>query len=287
MKPCICCKQEGTYGVPRWGYATCRVCGLERNDPFPTIEEIVQHYEGRAEGGNYNIEAISVFDSFRKGVFRSGFERLQACVPGALKGQPVLDVGCFTGLSLEVIRDAGAVPFGIELQQDAAKIAEQKFPGRVFSCDICRELPFHERFAAVTLTDVLEHLHDPLLALLTLRESMVEGGHILFTTPNSASVVAKLMGKYWFSRCPIHHIYLFNPANVTKLLNRAGFEVVEIRPLTKRLSLEYVGWIIPKLSPSLGWVMKLVPKAIQKVVLPLRGGEMVIVAKRTDARPAL
>lgn len=276
---CPCCGSN-KFSAPRWGYAECEGCQLLRNDPFPTVEEIVEHYESRAVDSNYNVETIAAFDEFRRNSFRLGFDRLTALAPDALKGRRVLDVGCFTGLSLEVMAAHGSVPYGIELQEEAVKVANRKFPGRVFSCDICRDLPLPEKFAAITLTDVLEHLHDPFAALQSLHNALEPGGYILFTTPNAGSPIAKALGKHWPSRCPIHHIFLFNPGNAKKLLERAGFKVVESRPFTKRLSLEYVGWVLPKLSPTLGRLFRLVPKAFHKLVLPLRGGEMLIIAQK-------
>ena len=277
---CVCCERVGTFLPPRWGYAACSSCGVLRNDPFPSVDEIVQHYEQRSEGGNYDVGSISEFDGFRKSVFRDGLTRLLKHLPAGLAGKRVLDVGCFTGLSLEVIQENGGIPFGIELQSEAAQVAESKFPGRVYSCDICRRLPFDTKFTAVTLTDVLEHLHDPLAALQTLSAALEPGGHILFTTPNAASPLATVLGKHWPSRCPIHHIYLFNPTNVRRLLARAGFDMLQCTPLAKRYSLEYVGWVLPNLSPTLGKLFRLIPKAFHKLVLPMRGGEMLIVARK-------
>lgn len=49
---------------------------------------------------------------------------------------------------------------------------------------------------------------------------------------------------------------------------------------TIRFPLEYVRWVIPKLSPSLGKLCWLIPQPLNRLVLPLRGGEMLIVARK-------
>lgn len=223
---------------------------------------------------------METFDRFRKAVYRRAIEQLLKSCPAGLKNKNVLDVGCFTGLSLEVIQENGAIAYGIELQAEAARLAEAKSPGRVRSADICAPLPFPEKFAAVTMTDVVEHLRDPLAALESLGQSMENGGLLLVTTPNTGSVVAHVLGRYWPSRCPIHHLYLFNPSNLGLLLEQAGFEIVRSAPLWKTYSLEYVVWLLPSLSPALGRVARFIPKFMQKLVLPFNGGEMLIVARK-------
>lgn len=279
-RACPGCGAEQSFSEPNNGYARCGSCGVLQNQPFPTDDDIIAHYLQTSTSGNYAVKAISVFDSIRKNAYRNAIQKLQTTNGGTLRGKNVLDVGCFTGLSLEVLQEEHAVPFGIELQEEAAQIAAAKFPGRVQSCDICHKLPFRESFAAITLTDVIEHLSDPLAALQSLAGALDAGGHILFTTPDTGSLVARLLGPLWPSRCPVHHIYLFNRANIARLLDRADFEIVHCSPLWKRYSLDYVIWIMPNLSPALGKVVQLIPRWARKLVLPLNGGEMLVVARK-------
>lgn len=98
-------------------------------------------------------------------------------------------------------------------------------------------MPFGERFAALTMTDVLEHLHDPPAALRSLSAALADDGLLMLTTPNTDSPIAKLLGRHWPSYCAIHHIYLFNPKNASMLLERLGFTVLSVLPLAKRYPL--------------------------------------------------
>ena len=277
---CICCHAVASFGLPRHGYATCRSCGLKRNEPFPSLEEINRHYAERSSGGNYNLETMAAFDRFRKEVYRHAFERIVPYIPGGVRGRNILDVGCFSGLSLQVIQEHGATAFGVELQEDAARLASARSPGRVASCDICQALPFEEKFSAVTLTDVIEHLHDPLLALRSLAASMEPGGVMLLTTPNTHSLVARLLGSLWPSYCPIHHLYLFHPASIAALLKPAGVELISCRSLWKTYCLGYVVWLMPTLSPTLGRILRFVPGFLRGIILPFNGGEMIVLARR-------
>jgi 2-polyprenyl-3-methyl-5-hydroxy-6-metoxy-1,4-benzoquinol methylase len=272
-----------SFGRPRWGYSRCHACGLLANNPFPSIEEIVRHYEERSANGNYDVDILTGFDRDRSQVYRDAFTILARHRPGRFRGEKVLDIGCCTGTSLEVIHENGGIPFGVELQEEAARVAADRFPGRVYAADICQTLPFGDRFAALTMTDVLEHLHDPPAALRSLSGALEDDGLLLLTTPNTDSPVATLLRRHWPSFCPIHHIYLFNPKNAAMLLERLGFIVLDTQPLAKRYPVEYLRWVIPKLSPTLGKLFQLIPKLLDQLVRPMRGGEMLIIARKNRA----
>jgi cyclopropane fatty-acyl-phospholipid synthase-like methyltransferase len=51
-------------------------------------------------------------------------------------GERVLDVGCFTGELLVLLADRGAAVYGVELQAEAVKLANERLGGRVVQTDI-------------------------------------------------------------------------------------------------------------------------------------------------------
>ncbi len=98
-------------------------------------------------------------------------------------------------------------------------------------------------------------------------------------------MLARIFRSAWPSLCPIHHLHLFNRANLTRLLRECGFEVHHVGTLWKWYSLEYINWIMPNFNASLARLCSYVPKFLRQFVLPLNGGEMLVLAR--NRKPAL
>jgi len=99
----------------------------------------------------------------------------------------VLDVGCGTGASLQLLREAGKCKraIGIEYHPDAAARARETLD-EVYEGDVERmELPIKPGSVDVLLClDVLEHLVDPWRTLVRLARLLRPGGVIVASIPN-------------------------------------------------------------------------------------------------------
>jgi SAM-dependent methyltransferase len=259
-------------------YVRCDSCGLLRNEPFPTPQDVERYYAGKSAAGNYSA-SIAAFDEQRKGVYRAYLRVLERETGLQLRGAKVLDAGCFTGLSLEALPESGASPYGLEYQPEAARIAESKFPGRVVNADICAAMGLPHAVDVVTMTDVIEHVPSPAAALRAVRAALKPGGRLLLTTPDTSSLMARLLGRYWPSYSPIHHLHLFDGRNLERLLRQEGFDPLYARPLWKTYSLEYVRWILQHQHPGAASILKALPRFISKAPLPLNGGERIVIAR--------
>ncbi len=122
----------------------------------------------------------------------SKFERVRACLP-AQAGGALLDVGCFAGTFLSTLPERQfGVQVGIDIlpaQIDYATRTHAR-PFRSFRSAATRELASEpQRFDAVTLVEVLEHLR-PATARAMLDDVyalLAPGGTLVLTTPNYAS----------------------------------------------------------------------------------------------------
>jgi SAM-dependent methyltransferase len=168
----------------------------------------------------------------------------------------------------------------LEYQPEAAATAAARHPGRVRVGDICSAPAFARRFDAATLTDVIEHVPDPARALRAIAHLLHDGGWLLLTTPDTGSLMAGTLRSAWPSLCPIHHLHLFNRPNLTRLLDECGFEVHHAGSLWKWYSLEYINWVMPNFNASLARLCSYVPKFLRRFVLPLNGGEMLVLAQK-------
>lgn len=105
-----------------------------------------------------------------------------------------------------------------------------------------------DRFDAVTLLDVVEHLPDPRGALERCRRYLARGGHLFLTTPDAGALVARLLGVHWYYIDIVEHVSLFSAANLQRLLGECGFRVVEHRTFGRTYRLSYIERRLQQLS---------------------------------------
>ena len=101
------------------------------------------------------------------------------------------------------------------------------------------------RYSLVTCFQTLEHLHDPGAMCDGAYRLLKPGGAFFVICHNRRALSAKLLG----ARSPIfdiEHLQLFSPASITRLLERHGFENIEVRSLWNTYPVHY--WM--KLAPS-------------------------------------
>jgi SAM-dependent methyltransferase len=83
-------------------------------------------------------------------------------------------------------------------------------------------------FDVVALIDVVEHLADPLALLREAARVTRPGGILYLVTPDVDSLSARVLRGRWWGLRPAH-IYYFSRRSMAAALERAGFEVVEVR----------------------------------------------------------
>jgi SAM-dependent methyltransferase len=140
--------------------------------------------------------------------------------PGA---QRLLDVGCASGEFAAAAGRAGWEAWGIEPTPSAAA-ATAKGVRVVGGLDD----PGLEAasFGLVTAFDIIEHLPQPMDLLTGARRLVAPDGYLVVETPNWASVGRRVKGGRWAQVRPPEHINFFDPAALTALVRRAGFEPV-------------------------------------------------------------
>lgn len=139
----------------------------------------------------------------------------------------LLDVGCYTGVLLEVARSRGYEVEGLELSRWACAIAR----GRGYSVKECavQDFPAEAAYDSVTAFDVLEHLPDPVAAVKRIHRLLKPGGCLVATIPDMGCWHARLLGsRHWMVM--VMHLQYFVQATALRLLKEAGFARCEVLP---------------------------------------------------------
>ena len=196
---CVVCGSNATAASPlRADLVECRECGLVyRQNRFEDPGEYSETYFVDGAYSDYSAE--------RDPIFRSARRRL-GMLERAVSGRRLLDVGCAAGYFLEAARARGWDVTGLELSRYALERARET------------DLPVHDGsilappdfppFDVITLWDTIEHLVEPVVALVNARRLLRPNGVIAISTGDRKSVVAKVLGRRWrLLNDPTHNFF--------------------------------------------------------------------------------
>jgi 2-polyprenyl-3-methyl-5-hydroxy-6-metoxy-1,4-benzoquinol methylase len=214
----------GTYSVVR-----CSGCGLLRTDPRPTPDTIGYYYpeDYRPYAGtritSSRIRAVvNTVKEFARSVLKTHSQSLPPLVPGRM-----LEIGCASGAFLARMADKGWRVEGIEFSPTAAKNAQDAgFPVHCGNLESAPEPA--EQFDLVVGWMVLEHLHDPVLALDKLHRWTRKDGWLAISVPNAACFQLGWFRERWYPLQLPSHLYHFTPETLRSLLHTTSWRVEKI-----------------------------------------------------------
>ncbi len=285
---CVACGGQLKFWFKRgkYTYLLCQQCRSCVTSPIPPEKVIINYYRHKFRQGNYLLlrkyaeQYLVVYQQFVDVIVRRYREAREN-----LKGKKVLDVGCFTGEFLELMQQKGAIVYGTELQKEALKIAQTKFPNKIFQADIATKRFPKYKFEIVTLLGLIEHVTDPKELLGSSYKLMKKGALLVIQTPDNGSWLARCLGRWWPPLAPIEHIHVFSELGIKLMLSSHGFTDIKVKKHVKRLPVAYVysqfstfGHHFGRLLAPIGWLLSRLPA---NIILPFYGGEMIVTARKS------
>src|SRR5262249_41901397 len=135
-------------------------------------------------------DAASGVEALKRRTFARLLERLQAHTD--LRSGPLLDLGCATGFLLEEAKIKGFEPFGIELNQFSARLAQERFGADHVHCGTLDDSPFRDRsFEVIVMSDLLEHVRAPSALLKQTHGILRDSGALLIVAPDAGGLSRK------------------------------------------------------------------------------------------------
>lgn len=167
--------------------------------------------------------------------FRWPVDAAYRFLPRARSGHGrVLDIGCGNGGFLLAAKEAGWQVMGIEPDRAARAAAEVH---GITVVPTLSSLPGDGKpFDYVTISHVIEHVHDPRALLAQVFALLRPGGGLFVDTPNFHAVGHRIYGRHWRGLEPPRHVILFNRASLREALARAGLVRVRFHPRTDALA---------------------------------------------------
>ncbi len=208
----------------------CENCGHVFANPCPSPDFIHSLY-GEIEDPLYEEEAKGRGKNFLR--ILSYLEKIH---PG--KGS-LLDVGAATGILLNLARQRGWKPAGVEASTWAAKFARGKYNLNIQESSFESAKLEKSHYTVVTMVDFIEHIPNPFEAVNRAFKALSPGGTLCIVTPDIGSVAAKIMGGRWWHFRPAHIGY-FSKESIAFLLQRAGFRIIKLRKYSWTFSAYYL-----------------------------------------------
>ena len=144
----------------------------------------------------------------------------------------VLEFGCATGYFSQMLSAKGCTITGVEINANAAKLAEQ-YCTKVIVADLdftpLDEILSGQTFDVAVFGDVLEHLRDPWNILKNLKNYLNPGGFIVASIPNIAHGAVRLsllQGNFNYQQYGIldnTHIRFFTKVTIDDMFEKSGY----------------------------------------------------------------
>jgi 2-polyprenyl-3-methyl-5-hydroxy-6-metoxy-1,4-benzoquinol methylase len=234
---------------------------------------------------NYYNDCFNDYDNHLDSslVLKQFEEKLRYC--GELfpqKGR-LLDIGCATGVFLDMASKQGWEVEGLEVSMDLAAYARDNFGLKVHCLDLTKDSLDSPPFDVVTLFDLIEHIPNVNEMIKGCWNNLSDEGILIIRTPAEEGLlrdIAKIvyngslrkfeLPMLWFYS--FEHIQSFSFRSLTKLLEQHNFSVIKV--FHEEESLDRLG--LPK-------YIKFMIKGVNRVSSMLnKQHKIVVVAKKTD-----
>jgi SAM-dependent methyltransferase len=285
----LCDNEEITYAfqVMARRLDECSRCGLLFFNPQPSDRELSEIYrEGYLLG-----EKTQGLSERVPGLKRASARILLGLVSDYSgrqdgNGKRLLDIGCGGGFLLAEAEIAGYDVTGTDVSAELLRKAASMTNRAVLHQQDAETLDLpEESFDVCVMSDVLEHVRDPLAVLNRVWRFLRPGGIVLAAAPSLDSLSARIMKDKWVE-FKIEHLFYFSRSNLQMALYKSNFSAIRMYPLKKKLDLAYVGAHFERFPPN-SWLVRgvkgalnLAPEFVKRMPLTVGGSGMVAVATK-------
>ncbi len=203
----------------------CSDCGFNFTQDVPDEQSIGPYYKSENYISHSDTQKGFFFKlyHFARSYMLKKKRNLIISETGLKKGN-ILDIGTGTGYFLNTMIEKGWSGEGIEQDDQTRGFAKDKFNLKVRDTFEFYNLP-PEKFNAITMWHVLEHVHDLNGYLKKIHSILKSNGIFVVAVPNHKSFDQEYYKEYWAAWDIPIHLWHFNPSTIKKLMDCHGFRV--------------------------------------------------------------
>lgn len=204
----------------------CQSCHHLFTNPKPSSDYLTRIYNEMSEGG---VILTAERDSFLLKLVRLSYFLSRNFI-SFKKGERLLDVGCGNGLYLDFAKTKGAEVYGNDVDEyQLSRIIKRHGREKIRIGELKGNSWDNDFFDYVTLWHQFEHDFDPSATIKEIHRILKPGGQVIIDVPNIDCLERSVFGRYWTMYALPFHLNHFSPKSLTKLLEKNGFSVSEIR----------------------------------------------------------
>jgi len=243
-RPCPICGQDEYINlekfINRYEVCKCKICNSEYVNPVPSIDAL-SYYYNKCEN-NKLFAKLNITRQMKDFRLDSRIDFIKKFVEKIISRKNegrinILEIGCNNGtlLSLlnEFISSIGAQSkidlYGIDIDKNVIEnTVDKSLNLHVLPAEQIEELNI--KFDMILHFELIEHLRDPVLFINSIYENLLDGGFVIFTTPNSLGLEIKAIG-YNKTRLLAHsifppmHLNAFSTQNILLFANKNKFKL--------------------------------------------------------------
>ena len=232
-------------------YVACNKCSMLYLNPVFKNEALEEYYRG-----NHQLQGEVVANDlgFYSTLYLKGLSLIAKNIPEL---GSILDVGCSTGIFLDIAKSKGWQTYGLELNKKEAEIARGK--NHLIEEEMINCARFDKKFDAITLWDVFEHIKDGFQFLSDAKKLLKEGGVIFIQSPSRDALAAKIMQSECNMFDGLEHVNLYGIESLTMLAKSVGYKVESYETVISEIGVinNYLEYHNPYLGPSINKSMLL------------------------------
>lgn len=224
MDCCPICNEPGRFTwaeVEDYTISQCSRCG----------HRYVSAQPSESAGEVYDEEYYETMNLPKEAFKRRYYaQRLLDLVPSAREARTLLDVGCGTGIFVDVARALGFDTTGVEPSRWASQYAREERNLDVQCGQIEDISPDRHSFDIITLWEVIEHMEAPVEALRHAHRLLGDDGLLVLSVPNSRGPVGWC--RWGRELMPWWHLQHFTPRTIRLALEKSGFRIIRLQMLS-------------------------------------------------------
>lgn len=237
-KPCpLGCQRSDTivlrgfdrfHGLPgEFTVVQCESCGLKRTNPRPTAQTIAYYYP--QDYAPYHATRVDKSQATTWISRRFNIKRLvewmfrtyTRAIPKILSGR-MLEIGCASGSYLHLMASKGWEVNGIEFSPSAGAIARALgYPVHIGPIETAPTPS--DKYDLMVGWMVLEHLHEPVIALQRLASWAKGRCWLAISVPNVDTPLHRMAGNASVDLHLPNHLYHFTPKTINAVLKAGGW----------------------------------------------------------------